>query len=357
MPADLCDMNSRERVEAALQHRRPDRTPIFEYVMHSAVAEAFLGRPFADDSPVFLSLVESEGVEAAAGQRARDLLDLAALFGFDMLHVPQRPTRRPPAPAPRPDDPVEDVRRRADETEAAPEQLSDEQRLQFVAIREEMARRGVDLPMLSSAGTHGVWDDVALMQTMALAPEVAERLFAARTRQALAFVDAYRALGVEHIGVGGDFSGNRPILSAEMYRRFIVPKVRQVSRRIHELGGYAINASDGSLWYVIDDFLFGCEADGYVEIDGQAGMDLRTLKQRFGDRITFYGNFDCMRVLSFGDAEQVRAHAVETIEAGLGSGGHILCANNAITASVPPANYLALQNAYREYFDLPPLAL
>ena len=64
-----------------------------------------------------------------------------------------------------------------------------------------------------------------------------------------------------------------------------------------------------------------------------------------------------MRVLSFGDEEQVRAHTIGTIEAGLGNGGHILCSNNAITASVPPGNYLALQNAYRQYFNLPPLNL
>jgi len=37
-------MTSRERVEAALNHRTPDRTPMFEYVLLSPLADAFLGR-------------------------------------------------------------------------------------------------------------------------------------------------------------------------------------------------------------------------------------------------------------------------------------------------------------------------
>jgi hypothetical protein len=120
---------------------------------------------------------------------------------------------------------------------------------------------------------------------------------------------------------------------------------------------YAVNASDGDLWYVIDDFLAGCGVDGYIEIDGQAGMDLRRLKERFGRKITLYGNFDCMQVLCFAKPQEVRRHALETIEAGLGDGGHILCANNAITSAVPVENYVALQQAYREYFGLPGLKL
>ena len=41
------------------------------------------------------------------------------------------------------------------------------------------------------------------------------------------------------------------------------------------------------------------------------------------------------------------------LEAGTGSGGHILCASNAITASVPLGNYVAAVNAYRDFFALP----
>ena len=42
-------MSSRERVEAALRHKQPDRTPVFEYVLLSPVADQLLGRRYAAD--------------------------------------------------------------------------------------------------------------------------------------------------------------------------------------------------------------------------------------------------------------------------------------------------------------------
>ena len=118
-----------------------------------------------------------------------------------------------------------------------------------------------------------------------------------------------------------------------------------------------MNASDGNLWSVIDDFLLACEVDGYIEIDMQAGMDLKTLKESYGDRITLYGNLDCGNFLSFGTVDEIKEHTRKCLEAGMGDGGHILCGSNAITASVPLRNYLAVVDTYRDVFGLPRLRL
>jgi len=182
---------------------------------------------------------------------------------------------------------------------------------------------------------------------------VAHGHFALATRRSLAAAEKYIALGLDQIGVGGDFAGNRPLISPRAYREFIVPEVRTLSRRVHAAGLWAVNASDGNLWPVLDDFLLGCEVDGYLEIDLHAGMDLRRLKAAYGDRVALYGNLDCGNILSFGSPEDVRRHTLDCLEAGMGRGGHILCASNAITASVPLHNYLAVVGAYREMFGLP----
>jgi uroporphyrinogen decarboxylase len=353
-------MTSGQRVRAALEHRDPDRTPIFEYVLHSPVAERFLGRPYAGDDEVFQRILQEQGYEEAVRRRVADSLDLAEFFAFDMLYFYPGPvpSPSPPAPAPAPgEDPVENLCARIAAARSHRPGFSDARRGQYLALRAEICRRGLDLPILAPNYAHGVWTDTDLMQTMLLAPEVAQEYFAQRTEGALAAVQEYLALGIDQIGVGGDFAGNRPIISANCYRRFILPEVRQVVRSVHRGGARAVHASDGDLWYVIDDFLIASGVDGYIEIDCQAGMDLRRLKERFGGRITFYGNFDCMQVLCFADPAGVRAHARQVIEAGRGGGGHILCCNNAITSAVPAENYLALQNAYRECFGLPALRI
>ncbi len=355
-------MTARERIEAALNHREPDRTPMFEYVLLSPVADQLLGRLYAGDPDNWAAFLHELGWERAVRQNAIDRLDLAMLLGHDMMYVTSNP---PPVEdadesASSPDsfseDPVEIVRRRNEKTAASPPP-SDDTLLIYSCLKEEMRRRELDLPILAPAYVHGVWTDVALMQTMILDPDVAHRHFAIATKRALACIEKYLALGIEQIGVGGDFAGNRLLISPEAYRKFIVPEVRRLSRRIHQAKAYAVNASDGNLWSVMDDFIVGCEVDGYLEIDMHAGMDLRKLKATYGDQITLYGNLDCGNTLSFGTPEQVREHTIQCLEAGMGDGGHILCASNAIAASVPLENYLAVVHAYRDMFAIPRLDL
>jgi hypothetical protein len=352
-------MSSRERIQAALEHREPDRTPIFEYVLLSPVADQVLGRPYVVDPGHWPRAVDELGWQAAVQQIAVDRLDLACALDHDMMYVHPNPLpdqrdtalHMPPAvPSP---DPVARVRQRNEAGAASPPSLPEEALLVYTWLQAEMQRRGVDLPILAPAYVHGIWTDVDLMMAMRLAPEVAHTHFRLATERALARIEQYIALDIDLIGVGGDFAGNRPLISPADYRAFIVPEVCACSRRVHEAGRRAINASDGNLWPVIEDFLFGCEVDGYLEIDYHAGMDLRRLKEEYGDRVTFLGNLDCGNVLSLGSVDQVRQHVLECLEAGRGSGGHILCASNAITASVPFESYLAVVDTYREAFGLP----
>jgi hypothetical protein len=359
-------MSSRQRIEAAFAHREPDRTPIFEYVLLSPIADRFLGRPYAGDFSHWGTLVAEMGFESAVRRMAVDVAELALRLGHDMLYVLPNPTpgwvdagvESGVSPFdPFADDAVETLRRRNDREEESPSLPPEERFLIYPALREELARRGLDLPLLAPAYEHGIWTDVALMQTLLLDPDEARRHFALATRRSLAWTERYLEHGIELIGVGGDFAGNRPLISPELYREFIAPEVRAVSRRVHAGGARAINASDGNLWPVIDHFLLGCEVDGYIEIDLRAGMDLRKLKAGFGERIAFLGNLDCGNTLSFGTPDEVRAHTLDCIEAGLGGGGHVLTASNAITASVPIENYLAMINAYRDRFRIPPIDL
>lgn len=354
-------MTSRERVTAALRHHQPDRTPLFEYVLQSPVADAYLGRPYAADPANWPGMVRELGWEQAARREAEDHVELAARLGHDLMYVVPSPIPDPPgerhvAPAGQgtaSDDPVERLRRRNEAEDQEADHPPSERFLVLEYIKDIMKSRGLDLPILAPTYDHGVWADVDLMLTMMLDPEVAREHFAIATRRSMAYLERYLDLGIELIGVGGDFAGNQPLISPELYREFIVPEVARLSRRVHAADGWTVNASDGNLWPVIDDFLIGCEVDGYIEIDLHAGMDLGRLKAAHGPRITFFGNLDCGNILSFGTPEDVARHVRECLDAGSGDGGHILCASNAITASVPLVNYAALLGAYRGYFDLP----
>ena len=351
-------MTSRERVEASLSHREPDRTPYFEYVLLSPIADKLLGRPYSADPDYWLTLLGEKGYDGAIRQMAIDRLDLACMLGHDMMYVWPNPLDTDtvgfkfPEAEPLSADPVGTVGQRNEKRSQESSVPQEDTLLIYHVLAEEMSKRDMDLPILAPAVEHGIWTDVNLMMTMLLEPEVAGRHFQLATRRSLAAIEKFKSLGIHQVAIGGDFAGNTPLISAEAYRRFIVPEVRTLSQRIHQLGMWALNGSDGNLWPMIDDFLSGSEVDGYLEIDFQAGMDLGKLKRLYGRKITFYGNLDCGNVLSFASADQVRKHVIDCLKAGSGNGGHVLCTSNAITSSVPLENYLAAINAYREIFSM-----
>lgn len=194
------------------------------------------------------------------------------------------------------------------------------------------------------------------MQTLLLDENAAHQHFSTCTKLCIRYAEKMINLGVDMIGVGGDFAGNRPLISPECYREFILPELRICTDFIHSRGRLAVNASDGNLWSVIDDFLIGSGVDAYGEIDDKAGMKLSLLKEKYGDKITFFGNIDCGLVLSYATPEEIAAQTVRCIEDGWG-GGHVFTASNAISSSVTLENYLAMVNAYRAYFRLPPVKI
>jgi len=366
-------MTSRQRVPAAFDHSAPDRTPLFEYVLLPPVAESILGRPFIEylaGMEPWLVMARETGFERAVRAYAEARVEIAARLNHDMIFASPNPV--PGAPymydplselgarfeVAQEGDPVgrlQDRNRRVAETMMGA--LPQDSLLVFALLRDEMAKRGMDVPILAPAYFHGIWTDSDLMQVMLIEPEVAREHFRLATRRSLAVIADYARLGIEMIGIGGDFAGTRLLISPDCYRSYIVPEVRICADAVRASGAWSVNASDGDLWPVIDDFLVGCGVDAYLEIDMSAGMDLKRLRERFGPRTTFLGNMDCGRILSFSTPQEIARVTHEILDAGGTHGGHIFTASNAITSSVPAVNYFAMVNAYRDHFDLSPLTL
>jgi len=356
-------MTSKERIESAFGHVTPDRTPYFEYVLLSPVADIILGHTYIDynnHNDTWDKFYKENGFEASVRRFACDRLELAEKLNHDIIYVVPNPTDKIVDVASNTlfSDPVEDIiKRNIRKEEELNKPLDEKVFLVYEILLEEMKKRGMDIDILAPAYAHGVWDDVNLMQCMLLDENVAKKHFQLATANVSRCIDKYLELGIRHIGVGGDIAGSRPLISPDCYSEFILPEIKILTKKIHKSNGYAINASDGDLWSVIEDFLINSGVDGYLEIDSRAGMNLGELKMKYGEDITFLGNMDCGEVLSFYTPEDIESETISCIENGLGDGGHIFCASNAITESVPIANYLAMVNTYREYFNLDKIVL
>ena len=74
-------------------------------------------------------------------------------------------------------------------------------------------------------------------------------------------------------------------------------------------------------------------------------MNPYSLKERFGDRITFWGCMGSQSTVPFGTPDEIRAEVAKLkTEMGRG-GGYILGPSHAIQAGTPPENIVALFDA------------
>jgi uroporphyrinogen-III decarboxylase len=80
-----------------------------------------------------------------------------------------------------------------------------------------------------------------------------------------------------------------------------------------------------------------------------AKMDPRTLKEKFGSQVTFWGGaVDTQKTLPFGTADDVRREARERISIFNPGGGFVFNTIHNVQAGVPVENLLALYETARE---------
>lgn len=98
--------------------------------------------------------------------------------------------------------------------------------------------------------------------------------------------------GVDMITFCDDLgSGNSLLMSPQLYRRFFLPWHKRLADLCHEYGALVHMHSHGDINLILDD-LYNAGIDLLNPNDPYEGMDLPTLKQKYGDRITFVGGVD-----------------------------------------------------------------
>ena len=104
----------------------------------------------------------------------------------------------------------------------------------------------------------------------------------------------------------GDIACKERLLhSPEWLRREFFPRLKQINDAWHEHGLTCLFHSDGYLMDVMDD-LIDAGIDGLNPIETVAGMDLKEVKDRYGDRIFLAGGIDMSQLMSNGTPEEVR---------------------------------------------------
>ncbi|PWH14824.1 MAG: methyltransferase [Ardenticatenia bacterium] len=151
---------------------------------------------------------------------------------------------------------------------------------------------------------------------------------------------------------GTDFGAQHgPFISPQVYRELYAPFHRQVNDWVHRNTSWkTFIHSCGAVEPLIEDFIaVGFDILNPVQTSA-AGMDPSLLKQRYGDRITFWGGgVDTQRTLPFGTPDEVREQVRERIRILGKGGGFVFNTVHNVQGNVPVENLLAMYEAVREY--------
>jgi uroporphyrinogen decarboxylase len=159
---------------------------------------------------------------------------------------------------------------------------------------------------------------------------------------------------VDVIMIGDDLAGqNGPLFNPALYRRIVKPRQKRLVQ-------YIRSRTTAKIWYhtcgacaeFIPDLIDnGADILNPVQISAR-GMDPTDLKQRFGDRIVFWGGgVDAQRILPRGTPAEVAADVRRNLAAFMPGGGYVFNNVHNIQGEVPPENILALfDTAYEEGF-------
>ncbi len=142
-----------------------------------------------------------------------------------------------------------------------------------------------------------------------------------------------------------------PFISPAAYRDLYQPFHRRINDWVHTNTNWkTFIHSCGAIVDFIPDFIdAGFDILNPVQCSA-VGMDPETLKERFGDKITFWGGgVDTQKTLPFGTPDEVRKEVEERIRVFGKGGGFVFNSIHNIQARTPVENLVALYEAFKEH--------
>ncbi len=178
--------------------------------------------------------------------------------------------------------------------------------------------------------------------------EFLKRLLAAATDRAIEVALTLVEAGVDAIVLSTDYCHQTgPWISPRDFEELVFPLLKKEVDAIHTAGALAIKHTDGHTWPILD-LLVRSGIDGLHGIQPSAGMDLARLREMVGPRLVLFGAIEG-QVLIEKSADEIRWQVQSQIAQAGDCGGFVLTSSNSIQAGVPPASYLTMLDALRDY--------
>lgn len=189
-----------------------------------------------------------------------------------------------------------------------------------------------------------------------LYPEYIETVYRMQTDVMLKNLEIYKQAVGDRIQIvwisGTDFgTQNGEFFSTDVFRRLYKPFYKQVNDWVHQNTDWkTFYHCCGSVVNLLDDFVeMGVDILNPVQVSAN-GMDAAMLKQRYGERLTFWGGgVDTQKTLPFGSPAEVAAQVRERLETFSPGGGYVFNTIHNIVGNAPVENLIAMFEAVKQF--------
>lgn len=161
------------------------------------------------------------------------------------------------------------------------------------------------------------------------------------------FVKETCELPCDAVFFADDWGDQRGVMiGAERWRKFLKPRWAKLYQIVHDSGKIVISHCCGNIQEIIPDCIeIGLDVLQCIQPEA---MDPYNLKQRWGDKIAFWGGLGSQKTMPFGTPQQVRTEVKNLIE-GMGrGGGYILGPSKLLQPETPTENAVAALEAFTQ---------
>ncbi len=212
------------------------------------------------------------------------------------------------------------------------------------------------VPGLNLKAPKGIRDVADWYMSTLMRPDYLHYIFEKQTDVALENLALIKDIAGDQVDVayicGTDFgTQDSSFCSIETYEELYAPYYKKINNWIHENTPWkTFKHSCGAVEPFMESFIdSGFDIINPVQINA-AGMDPVLLKQKYGERLTFWGGgVDTQKVLPFGTPEEVKAHVLRECEILAPGGGFVFNTVHNMQANVPLQNVLAMLEAIRQF--------
>lgn len=138
------------------------------------------------------------------------------------------------------------------------------------------------------------------------------------------------------------------VINPKIHRELVIPAYKKIVEELHKKDKLVFFHSDGFTEPYFPG-LIEARFDGVESLEPMAGMDLRHLKEEYGDDLCLIGNIDVSQLLPYGSVHDVTDQVKKCIADASEGGGYILSPCTDLTNSCKLENVRAMLDAVEKY--------